>query len=71
MANAFGVSTKYLDKELSRLISAGRINSKIDKVTGIVESNRPDDKIIQYQKLLRHGDLLANRLQKLTRVLEI
>lgn len=32
MANAFGVSVAFIDKELSRFISAGRINAKIDKV---------------------------------------
>jgi 26S proteasome regulatory subunit N7 len=71
MADAFGISAKYLDKELSRLISSGRLSSKIDMIAGIIESNRPDEKISQYQKLIRHGDLLINRLQKLTKVLEI
>lgn len=32
MAKTFGVSVPFLDSELSRFISAGRINAKIDKV---------------------------------------
>ncbi|KAK2571459.1 26S proteasome non-ATPase regulatory subunit 6 [Acropora cervicornis] len=40
MANAFGVSEEFIDKELSRFISAGRLNCKIDKVGGVVETNR-------------------------------
>lgn len=32
MATAFGVGVPFLDKELSRFISAGRLNAKIDKV---------------------------------------
>lgn len=47
MANAFGVSVAFIDRyleikfnssELSDLISSRRINCKIDKVAGIVES---------------------------------
>lgn len=36
-------------RELSRFIAAGRLNCKIDKVGGIVETNRPDSKNYQYQ----------------------
>lgn len=32
MAGAFGVGEPFLDRELSRFISAGRLNAKIDKV---------------------------------------
>ncbi|CAH3151120.1 unnamed protein product, partial [Porites lobata] len=49
MANAFGVSEEFIDKELSRFIAAGRLNCKIDKVGGVVETNRPDHKNWQYQ----------------------
>ena len=36
-------------RELSRFIAAGRLHAKIDKVGGIVETNRPDSKNYQYQ----------------------
>ena len=36
-------------RELSRFIAAGRLHCKIDKVGGIVETNRPDSKNWQYQ----------------------
>ena len=39
-------------RELSRFIAAGRLHCKIDKVGGIVETNRPDSKNWQYQVLL-------------------
>lgn len=68
MASSFGVSQEFLDKELSRFISAGRLNCKIDKVGGIVETNRPDAKNAQYTEMVKRGDLLLNRIQKLTRV---
>lgn len=38
-----------LYRELARFIAAGRLHCKIDKVGGIVETNRPDSKNYQYQ----------------------
>ncbi|KAK3739537.1 hypothetical protein QZH41_016212 [Actinostola sp. cb2023] len=71
MANAFGVSQSFIDRELSRFIAAGRLHCKIDKVGGIVETNRPDHKNWQYQASIKQGDLLLNRIQKLSRVINI
>lgn len=71
MANAFGVTPLFIDKELSRFIAAGRLHCKIDKVNGIVETNRPDSKNYQYQESIKKGDLLLNRIQKLSRVINI
>lgn len=71
MADAFGVSVAFIDQELSRFIAAGRLHCKIDKVNGIVETNRPDNKNYQYQGIIKHGDILLNRIQKLSRVINI
>lgn len=71
MADAFGVSTDYIDAELSRFISAGRLHCKVDRVGRIVETNRPDVKNWQYQATIKQGDLLLNRIQKLSRVINI
>lgn len=71
MAEAFGVSIDYIDAELSRFIAAGRLHCKIDRVNGIVETNRPDSKNWQYQATIKQGDLLLNRIQKLSRVINI
>jgi len=71
MANSFGVSERFIDTELSRFISAGDLNAKIDKVGGIIQTNRPDQKNWQYQAVIKQGDLLLNRIQKLSRVITI
>ncbi|KAI9916994.1 hypothetical protein PsorP6_017993 [Peronosclerospora sorghi] len=71
MATAFGVSMAFLDKELARFIAAGRLNAKIDKVDGVIETNRPDMKNAQYQDAIKKGDLLLNRIQKLARVINV
>ncbi len=69
MADEFGVSIKFLDKELARFISSGRLSAKIDKVGGVVESNRPDKKNAQYQQAIKIGDALLARIQRLQRKL--
>lgn len=71
MANSFGVTVDYIDQELSRFIVAGRLHCKVDKVGGIVETNRPDNKNWQYQATIKQGDILLNRVQKLSRVINI
>lgn len=71
MADAFGVTVPFVDQELARFIAAGRLHCKIDKVNGIVETNRPDSKNYQYQACIRQGDILLNRIQKLSRVINI
>ncbi|KAK7869163.1 hypothetical protein R5R35_006618 [Gryllus longicercus] len=71
MAKCFGVTVDFIDREVSRFIAAGRLHCKIDKVGGVVETNRPDSKNWQYQALIKHGDLLLNRVQKLSRVINI
>ena len=71
MASSFGVSTEYLDLQLSRFISAGRLTAKIDKYGGVVETNRPDLKNAQYRDMIQEGDLLLNRIQKLARVVDL
>ena len=40
MAQSFGVSAAFIDAELEEFIVAGRLTAKIDKVAGVVETNR-------------------------------
>lgn len=42
MANEFGVSVDFIDRELSELISVRRLPCKIDKVAGIIETDPSD-----------------------------
>ncbi|KAL6232721.1 hypothetical protein BDW75DRAFT_232557 [Aspergillus navahoensis] len=64
MANDFGVTVDYLDRDLARFISNNRIACTIDRVNGIIETNRPDDKNKQYADVVKHGDALITKLQK-------
>uniref|UniRef100_A0A9I9CEC4 26S proteasome regulatory subunit RPN7 n=4 Tax=Cucumis melo TaxID=3656 RepID=A0A9I9CEC4_CUCME len=71
MAKAFGVSVEFIDLELSRFIAAGKLHCKIDKVAGVLETNRPDSKNALYQATIKQGDFLLNRIQKLSRVIDL
>lgn len=71
MSQTFGVGVDFIEAELARFIAAGRLHCKIDKVRGIVETNRPDNKNDQYQRCIKQGDILLNRIQKLSRVINI
>jgi len=40
-------------------------------VGGIVETTRPDSKNAQYQAVIKQGDLLLNRVSKLSRIINL
>ena len=71
MANVFGVSTKFIDNELSNFISQGRINAKIDKVSGIIECSHNEQNVDLYQTTIRESDILISKIHKLSKLLEI
>ncbi|VDK42499.1 unnamed protein product [Anisakis simplex] len=69
MARDFGVSKAFIDKELHALIAAGQLHCRIDAVRGVIEMNHPDTKNHLYRSVIRDGDILLNRIQKLARVI--
>lgn len=71
MAQSFGMTIPLLDSELSRFISAGRLNAKIDKVGDVIETSRPDRKNSQYHEVIKKGDHLLNQIQKLVRSVDV
>jgi len=74
MARSFGVSAAFIDGEVSRFIAAGRLSAKIDKTGadgGVIVTSRPDNRNAAYQAIVKEGDVLLNRVQKLARGLEI
>lgn len=71
MAEAFGVSVPFIDAEVSRFIASKRLTAKIDKVAGVIETNRPDMVNAKYQAVIKQGDGLLNRVQKLARSINV
>ena len=70
MAFSFGVSEFFIDKELSNFISNGRINAKIDKVSGIIECVQEEPIVTLYHKSIRESDVLLNKIHKLSKFLD-
>jgi len=71
MATEFGVSASFIDAELSSFISSGKLTCKIDKVGGVVESNEKDNRSQVYVEIIKQGDNLLNRMQKLSGALDM
>jgi 26S proteasome regulatory subunit N7 len=71
MAEAFGVGPAFLDAELADFIAAGRLPARVDRVAGLVETDRPDAKSALYQAAVKQGDALLNRVQRLARVADV
>ncbi|WWC58103.1 uncharacterized protein I303_100638 [Kwoniella dejecticola CBS 10117] len=70
MAKTFGVSEAFIDRDLSRFISSGRLNCTIDKVSGIITTQKLENqnKGMVYEQVLKQGDILLSDIQKLHRV---
>lgn len=68
---SLNINMHFLVRELSRFIAAGKLHCKIDKVAGVLETNRPDSKNALYQATIKQGDFLLNRIQKLSRVIDL
>lgn len=71
MAAAFGVSTQFIDEEVSSFISSGKLQCKIDKVGGTIESETLDERNVVYREVIKQGDLVLNRIQKLSKVIDM
>ena len=54
MANAFGVSVEFIDREISDLIASRKLFCKIDKVSGIIEYERVDERNKLYKDTFRN-----------------
>jgi 26S proteasome regulatory subunit N7 len=68
MAQNFMVSPEFIDRELSELIASRKLNCKIDKLRGIVESQKADSRISRYDTIIKKGDLLIEKMHKLARI---
>ncbi|KAF2767302.1 proteasome regulatory particle subunit [Teratosphaeria nubilosa] len=71
MAKSFGVSVDWLDKDLAPFIASQRLPSSIDRVKGVIETVRSDDKNKQYNDVVRQGDQLITKLQKYGQVVRL
>lgn len=71
MSRIFGIPVQVLDQMLSTCISNERIACKIDRINDSVTTYRGDMTNFDYHRIVKNGDLLLNRIQKLSRLVEM
>lgn len=71
MGTEFGVSPAFIDSEISSFISSGKLTCKIDKVSGLIDSTESDTRSQVYVEIIKQGDLLLNRMQKLSGAIDM
>ncbi|KAK4549558.1 hypothetical protein LTR36_006555 [Oleoguttula mirabilis] len=71
MAASFGVSVEWLDRDLAPFIASQRLQGKVDRVKGVIETARSDGKNRQYNDVVRQGDQLITKLQKYGQVVRL
>ncbi|SMR42396.1 unnamed protein product [Zymoseptoria tritici ST99CH_1E4] len=71
MATSFGVSVDWLDRDLAPFIASQRLPCTIDRVKGIISTQRADDKNKQYNDVVKQGDQLITKLQKYGQVVRL
>lgn len=71
MAKEFGVGSDFIDGELSSFIASGKLTCKIDKVGGVIESAEEDQRSQKYVEIIKQGDALVNRMQKLSGAIDM
>ncbi|ELP94887.1 26S proteasome non-ATPase regulatory subunit, putative [Entamoeba invadens IP1] len=69
-AQEFGLPVDFIEKELERFISQGRLPAQIDKVNGIVMNAHKDKRNEFYVTLVKNGDTVVEKLQRLERKME-
>ena len=70
MARDFGVSATFIDKELFQLIANRKLNCQIDRVNGVVESSKGDQRVGMYKEILRKGDNIVEKMYKVARTVQ-
>lgn len=62
MCRSFGVSESFMDRDLSKFIANGRLVCTIDKVSGVITTNKlaSQNKTNVYEQVVKQGDILLS-----------
>lgn len=81
MADSFGVSTSFINSELSRFISEGQIHAKIDRVGIVLKNNGQLNNTVEtmsitslnslYDQILSKGSVLTSHIQSVTKTVDV
>jgi len=71
MSQEFGLSVDFLENDLCGFITEGKLKCAIDSVDGVVATRQYHQRDTEFQKVVKRGDNLINRLEKLSRQLHL
>jgi len=69
LAEVFGVSLEFVDRDIADFIYNGKLQGKINKVEGVVVSERGDPVNDEYHKIIKLGDSLLNKISRLSHLI--
>lgn len=69
MSDEFGLDIDFIEEDLCGFITEGRIKCAIDKVDGVVANRLYNERDIEYKGIVKRGDNLLNRMEKLSKYL--
>jgi len=69
MSDEFGLDVDFIEEDLCGFITEGRIKCAIDKVDGVVANRLYNERDIEYKGIVKRGDNLLNRMEKLSKYL--
>lgn len=69
MSQEFGLSKEFLENDLCGYITEGKLKCDIDSVDGVVATTQYRQRDLEFNKTIKRGDNLINRLEKLSRTL--
>ena len=69
--NVFRPRSSFFLHSNFKNVVLGKLTCKIDKVRGVIEANQEDKRNALYKEIIQEGDLLLNRLQKLSKVTDM
>lgn len=72
MAETFGVSPKFIEEEIYLFVSQAKLQCKIDSVAGVIETLDSGTGIKSglYKEMVKDGDNLLNKMQKLAAAID-
>ena len=71
MASNFGVSEEFLETDVADYIANGKLTCKIDRVSRVIVHESTASTDPWYIKTLKHGDILLEKMQRLSKIIDM
>lgn len=69
LSTSFGVTSAFIESDIANFIASKKLDCVIDKVAGVVITNVPDARNLQYLSFMQQSKTLLDSMQRLSRIL--